>query len=76
MEDFRSLGESPQVQIFQTAVAFHHALYLFDSAAVIALYALCGTRMRTPAALVGEGDLLTFMRDDFEELLLRSAQVH
>jgi hypothetical protein len=74
IEDFLSL--KGRVEIYQTAVAFHHAIYLFDTGGVLALYALCGSRMRTPAAVVGEGDLLSFMRDDFEELLRRSERVH
>lgn len=67
--DFSGLADGFGVTIYETSVAFHHAAYIFSSGAVIALYALSGQRIPTPALLVGEGGLLSFVRNDFERLV-------
>lgn len=71
--DLRALDRDQQrVFLYQATVAFHHALYLFSAGGVLALYALCGERIPTPAFLVEPGRLWSFLRSDFERLLRRS----
>jgi hypothetical protein len=60
-------------QLRDTSV-FRHASYLFTHQAVLALYALCGERIATPALLASDGELLDFMRTDFDRLLDRSTR--
>lgn len=57
------------VEVYVTTMAFRHAVYLFSRHAVLALYALCGERIPTPAMLVSEGELLSFLRIDFDRLI-------
>lgn len=73
--DFRSMEPRRHVEIYLTAVAFRHAIYLFSNQAVLALYALCSERIPTPAFLVSEGGLLSFMRVDFDRLLEQSDRI-
>jgi hypothetical protein len=54
---------------------FRHALYLFTHQAILALYALCGERIPTPALLASEGGLLAFLRHDFDRLLAHSTRI-
>ncbi|MGH8900067.1 MAG: hypothetical protein ACRDZ4_24305 [Egibacteraceae bacterium] len=73
--DFRSIQPRRHVEIYLTTVAFRHAIYMFPNRAVLALYALCSERIPTPAFLVSEGGLLSFMRVDFDRLLEQSDRV-
>lgn len=71
--DFRSIGPRRHVEIYLTSALFRHASYLFTHQAILALYALCGERIPTPALLVAsEGGLLTFLRQDFDRLVEQS----
>lgn len=69
--DFGSLAGLGRVEIYLTTIAYNHALYLFDHAGVIALYALSGLRSATPAWVVSKGGLLRFARQDYEQQLAR-----
>lgn len=73
--DFRSMKPSRHVEIYLTTVTFRHAIYMFADRAVLALYALCGERIPTPALLVSEGALLSFLRVDFDHLLEKSDRI-
>ncbi|MGH8904564.1 MAG: hypothetical protein ACRDYA_23495 [Egibacteraceae bacterium] len=73
--DFRSMKPHRHVEIYLTTVAFRHAIYLFADHAVLALYALCSERIPTPAFLVSEGGLLSFLRVDFDRLLEKSDRI-
>lgn len=65
--DFHDLG--PGVEIHLARTVFPHALYLFDTCAIIALYAMCYQRIPTPAFICRPGDVTEFARTDFEHLL-------
>lgn len=75
IEDFRAIGPPRHVEIYLTTGLFRHAVYLFTHQAVLALYALCGERIPTPALIVSQGGLLSFMRQDFDRLLEHSDRV-
>jgi hypothetical protein len=69
IDDFCSMGPSRHVEIYLTTAMCRHAIYLFTHQAVLALYALCSERIQTPALLVSDRGLLSFMREDFDRLL-------
>lgn len=73
--DFRSMEPRRHVEIYVTTMAFRHAAYVFADRAVLALYALCSERIPTPALLVSEGGLLSFLRMDFDRLIEQSDRV-
>lgn len=75
ISDFQTMGPRRHVEIYVTSSVFRHASYLFTHQAVLALYALCGERIATPAFLASDGELLSFMRTDFDRLLDRSARI-
>lgn len=75
IEDFRAIGPQRHVEIYLATTVFRHALYLFTHQAVLALYALCGERIPTPALLASDGGLLTFIRHDFDRLLAHSTRI-
>jgi len=75
ISDFQSIGPRRHVEIYLTARVFRHAVYLFTHQAVLALYALCGERISTPAVLASDGELLSFMRLDFDRLLDHSKRI-
>jgi len=75
ISDFQTIGPRRHVEIYVTSSVFRHATYLFTHQAVLALYALCGERISTPAFLVSDGELLSFMRTDFDRLLDRSTRL-
>lgn len=70
--DFSSMEPRRHVEVYVTTMTFRHAAYMFTNRAVLALYALCSERIATPALLVSEGGLLSFMREDFNCLLEQS----
>ncbi|HET9897901.1 MAG TPA: hypothetical protein VFQ44_23475 [Streptosporangiaceae bacterium] len=67
VEDFRTIGPPHHVEIYLTTAIFRHAIYLFAHQAVLALYALCGDRIPTPALLASEGSLLSFHAAGFRQ---------
>jgi hypothetical protein len=76
IEDFRAIGPRRHVEIYLTTAVFRHSIYLFTHQAILALYALCGERIPTPALLASEGDgLLSFIRQDFDRLLEHSKHI-
>lgn len=75
IEDFRAISPPRHVEIYLTTAIFRHAIYLFTNQAILALYALSGERIPTPALLACEGSLLTFMRQDFDRLLEQSHRI-
>jgi hypothetical protein len=75
IDDFYSMGPPRHVEIYLTTAMFRHAIYLFTHQAVLALYALCSERIPTPALLVSDRGLLSFMRDDFDRLLEQSGRI-
>lgn len=68
IDDFKSIGPRRHVEIYLTSNVFRHAIYLFTHQAILALYALCGERIPTPAFLASDGELLSFARRDFDRL--------
>jgi transcriptional regulator with XRE-family HTH domain len=75
IDDFQSVGPRRHIEIYLTESVFRHAIYLFAHQAVLALYALCGERISTPAFLASDGELLSFVRLDFDRLLNRSNRI-
>jgi transcriptional regulator with XRE-family HTH domain len=75
ISEFRSIGPQRHIEIYLTSSVFRHAIYLFTHQAVLALYALCGERISTPAFLASGGELLSFMRRDFDRLLDHSNRI-
>lgn len=75
IDDFRSLGPARHVEIYVTTAIFRHAIYLFTHQAILALYALCGERIPTPALLACDGGMLSFIRHDFDRLLEQSSRI-
>jgi hypothetical protein len=75
ISDFAAVGPPRHVEVYQTAAVLRHASYLFTHQAVLALYALCGERIPTPALRVSEGGLLSFLRQDFGRLLDQSERI-
>lgn len=73
--DFSSMEPRRHVEVYLTDKAFRHAVYMFADHAVLALYALCGERIPTPALLVAEGEMLSFLRVDFDFLIEQSDRV-
>lgn len=65
--DFTSLG--PNVEIHLADVVFTHAIYLFDTGAVLALYAMCCQRIPTPALIFSPGQFTDFVHTDLNQLL-------
>lgn len=63
------------VEVYVTTMAFRHAIYMSADRAVLALYALCSERIPTPALLVSEGGLLSFLRVDFDRLIEQSDRI-
>ena len=75
IDDFRAIEPRRHVEIYLTSTVFRHAIYLFTHQAILALYALCGERIPTPALLASEGGLLSFIRQDFDRLLEQSNRI-
>lgn len=75
IDDFRSIGPPRHVEIYLTTAIFRHAIYLFSHQAILALYALCGERLPSPALLLSDGGMLAFMRQDFDRLLEQSDRI-
>lgn len=73
--DFREIQPRRHVEVYVTTMAFRHAIYKFTHCAIMALYALCGERISTPALLVPGGSLLSFLRVDFDRLIERSKRI-
>lgn len=70
--DFSSMEPRRHIEVYVTARMTRHALYMFTDRAILSLYALCGERIATPALLVSQGGLLSFMRVDFDHLIDQS----
>ena len=75
IEEFRAIGPPRHVEIYLTPALFRHAVYLFTHQGVLALYALCGERIPTPALLASQGGLLSFLRQDFDQLIEHSDRI-
>ncbi|MGQ0715999.1 MAG: hypothetical protein ACT4NP_01570 [Pseudonocardiales bacterium] len=73
--DFRAMEPRRHVEVYVTTRAFRHAVYMFPDRAILALYALCGERIPTPALLISEGGLLSFLRVDFDRLIEQSGRI-
>jgi hypothetical protein len=73
--EFSSMEHHRHVEVYLTDKVFRHAAYMFADRALLALYALCGERIPTPALLVGEGEILLFLRLDFDFLVEQSSRV-
>ena len=67
--EFGGLGKIGHVEIYSTTKYLNHACYLFDSGGVLALYSYKSGRTPTPAFSLWEGELLRFLREDFEWLV-------
>lgn len=67
--EFAALRPKSRVQLYSTQALYRHALYLFDTGGVLALYALTGQRIPTPCFLVADGSVLDAIRTDFERLV-------
>lgn len=72
IQDFSSLG--PDAEIYLTDVTFTHSLYLFDTGAILSLYALCCERIPTPAFVFSSGSFTSFARLDLERLIATRAR--
>lgn len=57
------------VEVYAIPVYYTHACYLFDAGAVLALYSYRPSRVPSPACLLEQGELLQFLRADFEWLV-------
>lgn len=68
-EEFGELENSGNVQVFATTTRLTHAFYLFDSGGVLSLYSYNPKRAPSPALALREGELLHFLRKDFEYLV-------
>lgn len=75
ISDFQTIGPRRHVEVYLTTAVFRHAIYLFTHQAILGLYALSAERIPTPAFLVSEGGLLSFMRVDFDQLLERARRI-
>lgn len=75
ISDFKSLEPRRHIEVYLTSALFRHAIYVFTHRAVVAMYALCGERIATPALLASEGGLLNFVRLDFDRLLEQSKRI-
>jgi len=75
ISDFQSIGPRRHIEIYLTTGVLRHALYLFTHQAILALYALSGERIPTPAFLASDGELLSFMRRDFDRPLDHSNRI-
>lgn len=73
--DFQSLRPGHHVEIYLTTRMFRHAIYMFSDRAILALYALCSERIATPALRVSHGELLSFLRVDFDHLIEQSDRI-
>jgi hypothetical protein len=73
--DFRAMEPHRHVEVYITTRAYRHSIYMFANCAILALYALCGERIPTPALLVSEGGLLSFLRVDFDRLIEQSDRI-
>ncbi|MGH7927429.1 MAG: hypothetical protein ACREQV_06520 [Candidatus Binatia bacterium] len=73
--DFSSIKPCHHIEVYLTTKVFRHAVYMFADRAVLALYGLCGERIPTPALLVNEGKLLSFLRVDFDRLIEQSDRI-
>lgn len=65
--DFTALG--PHVEIHLADVVFTHAIYLFDTGAILALYAMCCQRIPTPALVFTPGQFTDYARTDLSQLI-------
>lgn len=68
-EEYGKLSTYGKVEIYSTTKYLNHACYLFDTGGVIAFYSYRLGRLPTPALVVRDGELLTFVREDFEWLV-------
>ncbi len=75
IEDFRAMEPRRHIEVYLTTGVLRHAIYLFTHQAILAMYALCGKRIPTPALLASEGSLLSFIRQDFDNLLEQSNRI-
>ncbi len=69
VKEFRDLSRHGHVEVYCSRRYFTHAMYLFDTAGILALYSYSHERIATPAFVVEDGELITFLRNDFEWLI-------
>lgn len=69
INEYGNLSQFGKVEIYTTTKYLNHACYLFDTGGILALYSYRIGRVPTPAIILRDGDLLTFIRDDFEWLV-------
>jgi TIR domain len=69
IEDLKQLAMRGHVEIYTVPLYFYHACYLFDTGGVLALYSYRSARVPTPAFVLSDGELLRFLRTDFEWLV-------
>ena len=69
MNEFCDLSKFGSVEIYSSTRYFNHACYLFDTGGVLAMYSYQSGRVLTPAFVLQEGELLNFLRKDFEWLV-------
>lgn len=74
IEDFHRELPQSRLAVYVTSLYLTHAMYLFDAAGILALYGYETSRAPTPAFYLKDGDLLDFMRRDFEWLVEPSHQ--
>lgn len=66
---YNEFAQFGTVEIFTTSHYLTHALYLFDTGGIVALYSFQADRVPTPAFGATDGELLQFARTDFEWLV-------
>jgi len=73
IEDFSGLAKYGIVEVYSSPKYFNHAMYLFDTRCVFALYSFSPNRNATPAFVTDDGWFTTFMREDFDYLISNDA---
>jgi len=68
VKDFKAIAVSGKLEIYTVRTYLNHAMYLFDTGAVLSLYSYLG-REPTPALLTGEGELHAQLRREFKGLI-------
>lgn len=69
IKEYVKLSSIGKVEIYTISKYLNHACYLFDTGGVVALYSYKSGRVPTPAFVLREGELLKFVRNDFEWLV-------
>lgn len=72
VDDFKEYLPKDQLEIYMTRLYLNHAIYLFDTACVIALYSYRISRNPTPAFKIETGKIYDFCKEDFEWLVKKT----